>query len=339
MPGLQEPNQVGKRQDLSSYITNVERTATPLFSLLPKDEVHKTTFETQVDDYGETTDISGVPSTADATSFINEVENRGIIENSVQKMWENPQVDDFSENVSENPAVSSEYTNAVNKAVVRLKFRMEKKWMSRTEAKKQGTSGATTYETCSIGGFINSSAPTGTQVVPSRFRTPSANIYTSTVAAVVETTIQNIMQECYETTHGQGVFTCIFGSELKKRVSTFQIYQPDVASNTVVRHINSQANKTIETCVDIIKGDFGVATIMPSTRVNHFDSSGTATSSTIRRGSGLILDLKMWGLAFKRRPGHKRLQDSGGGPRGIVDTIFGLRCKNPKAQGALYVSG
>jgi|GEM_PF-3167334 len=340
MPGLIETSQVGKRQDLSSYITNIERTACPLFTMIPKDEVHKTTFETQVDDYGDTTDIAGVASTADATSFKNEVENRGIIENSVQKMWENPSVDDFAENVNENPALpSGEYLNSVNKATVRLKFRIEKKLMSRTEAKKQGVSGSTAYETCSIGGFINSSAPTGTQVVPPRFRTPAANIYTSTVAALVETDLQNIMQEIYESTHGQGKFTGILGSELKQRVSTFSYYSPTVSSFTSVRQVNNQANGTIEQMVDVIKGDFGMMALMPSTRVNHFAADGTENSSAIKRGSGLILDLTMWGLAFKRRVGHKRLEDKGGGPRGIVDTIFGLRCKNPVGNGALYVSG
>ena len=44
------------------------------------------------------------------------------------------------------------------------------------------------------------------------------------------------------------------------------------------------------------------------------------------------------GLAFKRKPGHKPLEDKGGGPRGIVDMIFGLRAKCPKANGAILVS-
>ncbi len=339
MPGLIEPNQVGQRQDLSNYITNIERENAPLFSMLPKDEVHKTTFESQVDDYGDTSDIDGVASSADASTFTNQVENRGLIENSVMKMWENPKVDDFSENVSENPAIASEYRESVRKATVRLKFRMEKKLLSRTEAAKQGQGGATAYATCSIGGFVNSSAPTGTQTVPTRFRTPSAHIYTSPVAACKESTFIDIMQEIFEATNGMGMFTGVFGSSLKKRVSEFSIYQPDVASNTVVRQINKSDTKTLETCVDVVKGDFGMLTIVPSTRVNHFGTDGSENSQAIKRGSGYMLDLKMWGLAFKRRVGHKSLEDQGGGPRGIVDTIFGLRCKNAKANGALYVSG
>jgi hypothetical protein len=74
--------------------------------------------------------------------------------------------------------------------------------------------------------------------------------------------------------------------------------------------------------------------------VRYFDGA-TPTAETTeaqRRGSGYILDLTKWGLAFKRKPGHKPLEDKGGGPRGIVDMIFGLRAKCPKANGAILVS-
>ena len=337
-----EPTQVGKRQDLSTYITNIERTETPVYTMLPKDEVNKTTFETQVDDYGDTDNIGGVNSSADADSFTNMVENRGIIENSVQKMWENPLVDDFSENVNENPALSEgEYVEAVRKATVRLKFRAEKRILSAVEATKQGVSGENAYTTCSIGGFLSTSAPSGTQVIPARYRTPAAQTYTSTLAALTEENIHDILQEIFESTNGKGSFKGVLGSELKQKVSNFSIYRPDLASNTVVRNINSANDSTLATVVDALVGDFGRVDLIPSTRVRHFSSTGagTATTQAQRRGSGYILDLEMWGLAFKRRPGHTRLENKGGGPRGIVDMIFALRCKNPKGNGAIMVSG
>lgn len=333
-----EPNQVGKRQDLSDYVVNIQRTATPLLTELPKDDVHKTNFETQVDDYGDTDDVSGVGSSEDADSFHNEVENRALIENTVMKMWENPGVDDFAENVNENPAVSSEYANAVKKAVVRLKFRIEKRLLSQMEGAKQDGTGAK-YATCSIGGFLKSAAPTGTQVVPTRYRTPAAQLYTSTVALITEDAIHDILQEIFEATFGTGVFKGYLGSELKQKVSLMSIYRPDVASNTNMRKFDQSEGTTIETVVDVLVGDFGRVDLVPITRMRYFDGTGAATTTAQRRGSGYILDLEMWGLAFKRRPGHKPLQDKGGGPRGIVDTIFGLRCKNPVGNGAITVSG
>lgn len=338
MPGLIETNQVGAREDLSDYIVNIERTDTPLFTMIPKDTVNKTHFETQVDDYGATDDITGVTSSADAVSFDNMVENRGLIENYVMKMWEKPMVDDFSENVNENPALSEgEYVESVRKAIVRLKFRVEKLAMSQVQAVAQ--TGATPYRTCSMFGFLTSAAPTGAQTVPERFRTPSAQRYTSTVAALDEEDLHDLLQEVFESTNGQGKFTGIVGSELKQRISSFSIYRANVSSNTFVRQINNPASDTLTWMVDVLVGDFGQIDLVPSTRINYFDADGVATSSTIRRGSGLILDLSKWGLAFKRKPGHKRLEDKGGGPRGIVDTIFGIRCKSPKSNAPIIVSG
>lgn len=338
MPGLIETNQVGAREDLSSYIVNIEKTECPLFTMIPKDTVHKTHFETQVDDYGETDDIGGVASNEDATDFDDETENRGLIENYVMKMWEKPGVDDFAENVNENPALQEgEYVNAVAKAIVRLKFRIEKLLLSQVQAVVQGSGNK--YRTCSIGGFLSTSAPTGAQTIPSRFRTPAAQVYSSTLATYDEDDSHGILQEIFEATHGQGKFTAVCGSSLKLRYSSMAIYRPAVSNYSTIQHINSADSRTLEAVVDVLVGDFGTITLVPSTRVNYFDSSGVATAAALRRGSGYILDLDKWGLAFKRKPGHKRLEDKGGGPRGIVDAIFGLRCKAPKGNGAVMVSG
>lgn len=336
MPGLIETNQVGAREDLSSYIVNIEKTETPLFTMIPKDTVHKTHFETQVDDYGATDDISGVGSSEDAADFDDMSENRGLIENYVMKMWEKPAVDDFAENVNENPAITEgEYVNAVAKAIVRLKFRIEKLLLSQVQAVVQ--SGGAKYRTCSIGGFLSTAAPTGAQTVPSRFRTPSAQVYSSTLAAYDEDDSHGILQEVFEATNGQGKFTGVVGSSLKLRYSSMSIYRPAVSNYSTIQHINSADSRTLESVVDVLVGDFGTIALVPSTRVRYFDGTGAATSQAQRRNSGYILDLSMWGLAFKRKPGHKRLEDAGGGPRGIVDAIFGLRCKSPKANGAALI--
>lgn len=334
-----EPSQVGKRQDLSDYIVNIQRTDTPLLTELPKDDVHQTVFQTQVDDYGDTDDISGVGSSEDVDSYQNEVENRALVENSVMKMWERPAVDDFAENVNENPALAGgEYANAVKKAIIRLKFRMEKRLLSQVEASKQDGSGAK-YGTCSIFGFLKSAAPTGTQVVPSRFRLPAAQTYTGTVANIQEDDIHNLLKEIFEATYGQGLFKGYFASSLKQHCSLFSIYRPDVASNTNMRRFQEGDGTVIETVVDALVGDFGRVDLIPVVRMRYFDANGAATSQALRRGSGLVLDLNMWGLAFKRRPGHMPLQNQGGGPRGVVDCIFGLRCKNPVGNASITVSG
>jgi hypothetical protein len=337
MPGLLEPNQVGKRQDLSDYITNIEADDYPIYSMLPKDkELTNTKFETQADDYGDTDDLTGVHAGKDADKFENQAANRGIIENYCMKMWENPMVDDFAENVSENPALSEgEYVEAVRKSSVRLKFRIEKRLLSELEATKNEAGKA--YGTCSFGGFLlkATSAYTGSQVVPARFRTPAAQVYDGAFASLDEEDVQDILQELFESTMGSGDYTAPCGSELKQKVSFWSLYRADVASNTIVRRFDAKTNKTLEVVIDILTGDFGTVKLVPTTRMRDQDVNGAATTTAKRRNSGYILSMKLWGLRHKRRPGHRRLEDKGGGPRGIVDTIFGLRCKSPKGNATI----
>jgi hypothetical protein len=327
---------------MSDYITNIQREDTPLFTMIPKDTMKQTLFQTQVDDFGDTDNIDGVGTSEEVDAFQNMAENRDTIDNFAMKMREAISVDDFSENVDSNPALAEgEYVDATRKATVRLKWRMEKLLMSRAEAVKQ--SGGNKYRTCSIGGFIKSGAPAGAQVVPSRFRPAAAQIYTSTVALLTEDNLHDILQEIFEATNGQGKFTGVVGSELKQWVSLMSIYRPDRASNQVIRRINEGDGAKLETMVDVLTGDFGTVELVPTTRMRYFDDAGSgtysATSAAVRRGSGYILDLSKWGLAFKRKPRHMPLDDKGGGPRGMVDTIFGLRCRSPRANGAINVSG
>ena len=333
-----EPNQVGKRQDLSAYITNIERENYPVLAMLPTDkEPVNTTFETQVDDYGTTNNLDGVPVGQDATDFQNQAANRGIITNRVMKMWQNPMVDDFAENVSENPALSSEYTEAVRKSIVRLKMLQEKRLLSEREAENNNPSAG--YGTCGFFGFLKDTAPTGVQLVPERFRLAAAQRYTSTLTLLTEEVLQDRLQELFENTHGSGSYDGIFGSELKQKISFMSVYRPDVANNTIVRRLDQAANGTLNATVDILSGDFGTVRAHASTRVRTQDVTGAAVSSVLSRGSGLILSMDAWALAHKRKPGHRKLEDAGGGPRGIVDVIFGLRCKAPKANIPIQISG
>lgn len=338
MPGLLEPNQVGKRQDLSDYITNVERENFPFLSMVPKDKAPvNTEFETQVDDYGEVDDLGGVPAGQDATNFENQAANRGIIKNKVQKFWENPMVDDFSENVSENPALpGGEYIEAVRKSIVRLKTKIEQRLLSEREA--EDNTGGKGYGTCSVFGFLKATAPTGVQVIPTRFRTPSAQIIADTLANTTEEAIQNLMQELYETTNGKGDYTAFVGSELKQKISFMSVYRPSVASHEMVRQF-VQKDAQLDVTVDIMSGDFGTVRLVPSTRLRRQTAAGAANTAATRRNSGVILDMTLWGMAWKRKPGHRKLEDAGGGPRGIVDAIIGLRCKNPKGNAVILNSG
>jgi hypothetical protein len=366
MPGAVESgfDRKSMTQDLSDYITFTQVADTPEFSVIPKGSINQTLHQTQIDDYGNTDNITGVLSNADVTSFEDELPDLGYTQNYAMKMRETPTIDDMLQNVDENPALKQGfYAEAVRKAVVRLKHRMIKQFLSGAVGVAQ--SGSTPYQSCGIGGFMQTTAGTliGAQTVPVGFRpdaTQVQNVSLANLASGASATLNSedllltILQELFEVTYGLGQFTAFAGSSIKKTISLASIYDFSVTGATAVRRINSDNDAVLKTTVDQIHGDFGTIDIIPTPRIMRFDNNGVNTSiggstsvsingSTgltatvnIPRGSMFILDLSKWALAFKRAPGHRSLEDRGGGPRGIVDAIFSIRAKAPNANGAIF---
>lgn len=368
MPGATESSFDRKSltQDLSDYITFTQVADTPEFSVIPKGSINQTKHQTQVDDYGNTDNIAGVVSNADVLAFEDELPDLAYTENFAMKMRETPTIDDMLQNVDENPGMKQGfYAEAVRKAVVRLKHRMIKQFLSGATGAAQ--SGQTPYSSCSIGGFLQTTAGAlvGSQTVPPAFRPDSTQVQNVSLANLAsgasatlnsETLLLTILQELFEVTYGLGQFTAFAGSSIKKTISLASIYDFTVSGATVVRRINSENDAVLKTTVDQIHGDFGTIDIIPTPRIMRFDNNGVPTtvatgaggqiaingsnslsaSVNIARGSMYILDLSKWALAFKRAPGHRALEDRGGGPRGIVDAIFSIRAKAPNANGAIF---
>jgi hypothetical protein len=81
--------------------------------------------------------------------------------------------------------------------------------------------------------------------------------------------------------------------------------------------------------VDLFVGDFGELVLTPSL----FLAKDQVAASQLRRG--YILDMDAVHIRYNRRPRYMPLDDEGGGPRGIVDTIAGLQVDNPLMFGKI----
>jgi hypothetical protein len=64
-----------------------------------------------------------------------------------------------------------------------------------------------------------------------------------------------------------------------------------------------------------------------------FLAKDQVTASQLRRG--YILDMDGVSIRYNRRPRYMPLDDAGGGPRGIVDTIAALQVDNPLVHGKI----
>ncbi len=346
MPGLVESNLDGTTlvQDLSTFFTFLQAAETIELTMLPTAKINRRDFQDQVDDYGDTSDIEGVLSNSPATNLTNQLANTGYVQNYAMKMRETWGVDDMADTVDENPAfgVGGFRPASIKKALIRLKHRMAKQVFSLVEGRRQ--TGALAYRSCSVGGFINSSAPAGDQLVPALARPLSTQIYSGTWANLlpggatpIEDTLRGIARVLFSRSLGQSQSLCLVaGVQLKQAVDDCSIYRPNVTGATVLRRVNTDNGEmTLSTVVDHIETSAGNIDIIPSTRVRRVDASNVAVSDTLAEQSGYLLNKSKWGIGYRRNPINKDLPDNDAGPSGAVSVIFGLRSYFPGANGAI----
>lgn len=325
MAGLIEPNQVGKREDLADIIAVVDAKSTPVMSMARKGrDAGNTLVEWQADAY-EDPATDGVLDGADVSNFQNKAANRAKLQGRVQKLWRNPKVSDFSENVSNVAGVKSEMARSISKSIVELKRDIEATICSDNDSQQQ--SGSDPYKTRGLGKWIQNGAQTDLPV-PTAFRTPTASIDSTAMASLTETIVNNVLESIWDETGKIGSYMLPCGSKLKRAFTGFANYVPDKASNGTIRTFESGGadRKKLVNTIDVYEGDFGTVELHPS----HFLANGTTDAPTRR---GYVLDMSLVEVKYNRTPRFKPLEDQGGGPRGIIDAIICLCVHNPLGLG------
>lgn len=326
MPAISEINQVAKREDLSDMLSVADAKDTPVVSMLPKGtKPTNTLFDWVVDDEADP-DIDPVADGDPATSF-DDLSNRERLQGRVQKFRSNPAVSEMAEDVSTPAGIESEFKRAKAKSLTKVKRSMEARFCSDEDSSLSGAA----HGTRGFGSWISSSAQSDLPV-PADYRTPSGSIYSSALTSLLESHLLGIMQSIYEQTGQKEDYDCPVGPSLKSRISTFTVHEPDVASTLAVRRFNAKLDDyTLETRVDIIKGDFGTLRLHPSLFLGW--SSG---SPNLKRG--YILRLPKCRVRTNKAPGFKPLPDDDSGPRGVVSAITALQVNNPLEHGKIAAS-
>lgn len=320
MAGVFETTQVGKREDLADYISNVDMHNTPVSSRVKMGKkIVNTIPYWQLDAYPEP-NMAGVVDGKDAENF-EKMNRRKTVHGVVQKMWRLPKVSDLAEHVSDVAGVKSEMASEVAKGFKMLKRDLESVICSFTH-EAQVDNGVDAYQTRGLGRWIQNAAQ-AIYPVPEEFRTPAASIDATAVASVTEATIKAQMNSIYDQTGEKKRFLTPVGSTLKGRISTFAAYAP--SSTIPLREWQGEAKKVLQQ-VDILENDFGILELV----LSDFISRDEATH---RHRRGFILDMDHIELRWNRKPRVKPLEDQGGGPRSIVDMIALLCVKNPLGLG------
>ena len=328
---------VGKREDLSDIIAVVDAKETVLSSVIKKGKpITNALTEWQTDIY-DTPNTTGVVDGTDVTTasqYTNAAANRARLGNYCQRLWRNPMVTTMDEDVAEIAGISdpdpqgvagaTEFARAKAKMTVQLKRDMEATLLSDNGA--QADNGTVPFQTRGLGKWLSTAADS-VQAQPASQLLSAGQVYdvnvngAQTMAAFNESSLRAILEARWAQTGSAALLIGIVGSSVKDAISDFTRYEPNVSGSANVRFYgaNNVADKKVSTVVDVYEGDYGTIEL-------HLSAFLPNTSR------GYILDTRYLELRTKKAPGFRQLPDLGGGPRGIIDTIFALAVINVQAH-------
>lgn len=335
MPGITDPGQVGKREDLSDAIFMADVKATPLLSMIRKGERlnKQLLFEYQVKKLGDRKG-GGVPDGKDIDAF-DANSPRALIAARGEVFRRAPMVG-FIAAGNQIAGVDDEFASAVADQLIEHKRDMEKELWSEQESR--GDDGVNGSKFRGLGRYINAGelAFTDTLTIPIGFRTPSNQVYTSVLGdgiatGLTEAVFAGMLKSRWDNTGDSGDLTLFLSSTLKDRVGFFSRYMANVTGSTPMVRLNSgvvSGNTLYAASIDLYKSDWGSYRLIPVS---------SDFLPDIYRGYGL--DMTQIELRQREMAKEMALPDLGGGPREMIRSIIGPQWGDPRSHIKLAISG
>lgn len=322
----------GNREDLLDVLTVVDAKNTPISSSIARtaaDLSNPGVYSYLADSYNAPS-TDGVLSNADVESYDDPTKNRVLLSARAQKVRRTVRVDDFQANIADVAAVGKrkEMARATAKALTEIKRDVEAIISSDNESQEQ--SGANPYKTRGLGKWIAVSGSQTDLPVPASQATPSGSINTTATTSLTESNLQDVLQSIYEQTGTTDRLVAVVGPRLKKAITNFTRFTVNSTSNVFnLRQTtqNAEAGRLVSH-VSFYEGDFSTVEIVPSLLL-----AANASTDNEKFARGYILNADHIALRYGRRPRFQELEDMGGGPRGLIDTIVSLAVYSPKAMG------
>lgn len=158
------------------------------------------------------------------------------------------------------------------------------------------------------------------------------NNYTGAFASITQDTFVAQLESMFGEKKAPVSLDMHCGIDLKRLVDLFTIVYP-VASTTAQARVQyvKQGVNTLEENVDFISVSAGKVRMM----LNPFTQSDVATglAGAFSSKSGILIDPRMWDMAYLFKPRHEALAVDGSGFAGHFEAAGVLRCKNPQGQG------
>jgi hypothetical protein len=322
---------VGNREDILDVLTYVDNKNTPISSSIARvgaDITNPSVYSYLADSYSAPS-TDGVVDSSDVTDFSDAAANRVLLSARSQKIRRTARVSDFQANLADVAAIGrrKEFSKAIAKTILEVKRDVEATISSDNDSVEG--SGSVAYNTRGLGEWIKATAQTDLPV-PASQRTPTASINTTATASLTESALQNVLQSIYEQTGSQDRLVLVAGPSLKKAITNFTRFTVNSTSNVFNLRQTAQAASSdrLVSNISFYEGDFSTLEIVSSLFL-----AANASTDAEKYARGYIMSPESVMLRYGRKPRFQELQDSGGGPRGLVDCIVSLAVMSPKNMG------
>jgi hypothetical protein len=326
MAGMYEVTQVGKRQELTDKIFNVEADATPFLSLIKRGGKPNQMVATWQAEAYPAVAAAGILDGTDVSAFDSVA--RELLEGVCQWFRQPWMVSKLANLTAVAGVGRNEAAHQAMLASMLLKRRLEIRMLSDAECSVE--SGQTPY---AMRGAFKGLLDTAQAVkpVPASFRPAAACAHTSALSGLTESAFRDMLESAYSAKREPVDLDGFVGVDLKALFDDFSyIYPAASTSSQPVRKFDQGDGSQIRNAVDVLRFSTGTVRLHLSSFLKYDVSTGAASAYSPK--SGLFLDLAMWELAFMQNPAIETLQDDGGGPRGYVDAVAVLKCLNPLGQ-------
>lgn len=331
MPGLTEPQQIGKREDLADIYCIVDMKETPFTTRIDKSKKPTASDYSWLVDAYATPKVTGTVDGSDVADFENHASGRARLGNYVQVFRRSAKVSRLSEELSDVAGVPSEISLASAKKLVELKRDIESTLLQ-NGVDGQADDGSKPYLTSTLGKWIDTTGPTLPRVLPAAYRPASAQIVTTATASLVEDThVQELLRSVYDATGMTGEYVLFAGSVLRRRFTDMTRTVANAnASTSKVRTFTQTANSdAVRHTTTIFEGDYGTIEIVSC----NFIGADYTTAGNTGKNVGYLVDMEKVHLRSKKSPGRERFMDQGGGPRIMIEAVCGLQVDNPVGLG------
>lgn len=313
---------VSNREDLLDVLTILAPEETPVLSSASKKKANSTYVEWTVDQMGApvTTGINeGTDVTFGASS--DKFAGRARLGNYVQKFRRDFMVSDLQEAVdSVGPAKTAQ---AEAKAIRELKRDVEATLISDNEMSFEN--GTNPYKLRGLGKWIDS-AEQAVNPVPSNYRTDGGSIHST--GDFTEETLNNLITSIYRTTGASESLTLVADTALRRKITDFARYAPNVTDNTAIRNVNYEGgNAEIKLSVELYQSDHGVVSVV--------NMNPDCAPDTTNKDTGYLINPEFFGVAELIPMGSTRLPNLGAGERGYVDCALTSLVMHPQAHGKI----